>query len=142
LLLLVCGAFYLSNIYLDGAFSELCTSFHFNCYSHASSIHCIFIFYQVVFEKNPEECNIYVLENDIMRNIPIHLHRLCIYIVNIELNNNCFNNTILSCVKPQTLTDKTPLTEASRNRDYQKESLNSDGQHYHQYQQNKQSPLT
>jgi hypothetical protein len=26
--------------------------------------------------------------------------------------------------------------------DYQKESLNSDGQHYYQYQQNKQSPLT
>jgi hypothetical protein len=38
--------------------------------------------------------------------------------------------------------DKTPLTEASRNRDYQKERLNSDGQQYHQYQQNKQSPLT
>jgi hypothetical protein len=64
-LLLVCGVFYLSNIYLDGAFSELCTSFHFKCYSHASSIHCIFIFYQALFEKKPEECNISVLKSSV-----------------------------------------------------------------------------
>lgn len=102
---------------------------HFQNYAHLFILNVtlvpvlfiVFSFYiKLRLKKTLEECNIYVLENDIIRNIPTHLHILCIYIVNVELNTNCFNNTILSCVKPQPLTDKTPLTEASRNRDYQK----------------------
>lgn len=71
-----------------------------------------------MFEKEtPEKCNIYFLETDVIRNILFHLNILGISIVNIELNNNSFNDTILCCAKRQ---EKKPMTEASRNRNYQR----------------------